>query len=255
MKVEFSNNTNFNNKKLITYKAHPDYKRLAKDYNIKASSFFRRGDFYGSPSREFVDVIKILRSIFVKTNLNKKKMLIAGIGDSQESFSLLAVIKNLINDTTLESALDLHIIDLQSKPKDKKLFEQSYFDLSIPPQYARDSFILDEGWKYGLKVNKRFRVKNEILDFLKQTYNDRKKSHWNSRVQDVVKEMNDEQFDIVSINNTLGYIEDKNIVTDTLNNINRIMVKNGVFITDPYRKCDNLRDSMTEEYKGIYRKL
>ena len=70
-----------------------------------------------------------------------------------------------------------------------------------------------------------------------------------------MKNFNDTQFDIVSINNTLGYIGDKNAVTDTLNHINRILRKDGVFITDPYRKCDNLRTTMVEEYKGIYRKL
>lgn len=257
MKVEFFNNSHFNSKKQISYKAHPDYIRLAKDYNVNASSFFRRGDFYGSPSDEFVDVINILRSIFEKINFPPKRMLIAGIGNSQEPFSLLAVIKSLIKDSPLESALELHIVDLQSKPSDRKLLEQSYFDNPIMalPSYAKGSFIKDDGEKYGLESYKRFRVNDDIFDFLKQTYNNQKKSHWNSRIQDAVKNFNDTQFDIVSINNTLGYIGDKNAVTDTLNHINRILRKDGVFITDPYRKCDNLRTTMVEEYKGIYRKL
>ena len=67
MKINFLCN-GFNNNKQKTFKAHPDYKLLAKDYEIKASSYFRRGGFYGSPSNDFVDVIKILNSIFGQIN-------------------------------------------------------------------------------------------------------------------------------------------------------------------------------------------
>lgn len=255
MKVNFTYNSLCRNRQK-TFKAHPEYKILAKHYEINASSYFRRGGFYGSPSDEFINVVNLFKNIFNK-NFDKKKMFIAGIGDSQEPFSLLAVIKNLINNKSLKDMLDLYIADLQSKPNDKKLFEQSYFDshIVIMPNYAKDSFIDDDGEKYGLKSYKKFRVKDEIFDFLKQTYNNRKKSYWNSRVQDVVAEINDEQFDIVSINNTLGYIKDENVIADTLNNIKRITKKGGVFITDPYNKYDNLRDVMKEECKGIFRKI
>ena len=258
MKVGILSNNYFDkNKKQLTFNAHPDFKLLAKNYDIKASSYFRRGGFYGCPSDEYIDVVRILKNIFNTENSEKKRMLIAGIGDSQEPFSLLAVIKNLIKDKKLKDILDLGIVDLQSKPREKFLFKQSFFDNfdGALPYYAKDSFIEDNGEKYGLKAYKRLRVTDEILDFLKQTYHDSKKSHWNSRVQDVVKVMDDGQYDIVSINNTIGYINDENVVADTLNNIKRIIKKGGVFITDPHYKYIQLRDAMAEEYKGIFRKF
>lgn len=258
MKVNsLSNSYFYRNTKPINFNAHPDYNLLARNYNIKASSYFRRGDVYGSPSAEFLDVVKILNNIFGVEDFKRKRMLIAGIGDSQEPFSLLAVIKNIIKNKPLKDVLDLDIVDIQPKPCDKKLFEQSYFDnyIAALPSYAKDSFIKDDGIKYGLESYKRFRVKDDILDFLKQTYNDSRKSHWDSRVQDVVKVMDNEKYNVVSINNTFLYINDRNVIADTLNNIKRILKMEGVFITDPYYKYDNLRDSMTEKYPGIYRKL
>ncbi len=255
MRIEFIPHI-FNNNKKVTFKAHPEYKKLAQEYEINASSFFRRGRSYGSPSNEFGDVINILNKIFGIKSFDKKNMFIAGIGDSQEPFSLLAVIKFLIKDKPLQDSLNLNIADLQSKPKDKILFEQSYFDCGFPPPYVKNSFIKDCGEKYGLQYYKKYRVTDEIFEFLKQTYNDSKKSYWDTRVQDIAKEMNNEQYDIVSINNTLGYINDQNIIIETLNNIKRIVKRGGIFITDPHCKLydETLKDTMSKEYEGIYKK-
>ena len=256
MKVNLLNTTFSNqNYKQKTFKAHKDFDILAKDYEICASSYFRRGGFYGSPSNDFVDVIKAVNGNFC-LNKNKKNILIAGIGESQEPFSLLAVIKSLTKEKTLKDTVDLNIIDLQSKPEDKKLFEQSYFDCGYQPTYVKDSFIKDNGSKYGLDIWKKYRVNDEIFDFLKQTYQNPNKSHWESRIQEVVKEIPSESFDIISINNTLGYIKDKDTIVDTLNNIMRIMKKDGVFITDMYSRFNYiLKNKMLEIYKGIFKKL
>ena len=85
-------NNNTKTYRPITFKAHPDFEKLVRNYDVTASSFFRRGPYYGSTSEEFVDVEKILSSIFQSLG-EPKTMLIAGIGDSQEPFSYLAVLK------------------------------------------------------------------------------------------------------------------------------------------------------------------
>ena len=266
MKVNFLSNNYCNtdnysekyrsqNKNSVSFKAHPDFDFLAKKYEVKASSYFRRGQIYGSPCDSFADVIRTLNKIFGNNSQEKKKMLIAGIGDSQEPFSLLAVIKYLTKDKPIKDVVDLNIIDLQSKPSNRELFDQSYFDGYYPPDFVKSSFIRDDGKKYGLKTWKRYRVKSEIFQFLKDTYNNPQKSHWDSRVQDVVKDLDSDYYDVVSINNTLGYINNEKDIYDTLDNVKRIAKKDSAFITDPYSKFnDSLADSMTEEYNGIFRK-
>jgi len=255
MKIYSINSTyTKNNAKQKSFNAHPDFYPLAKKYEIKASSYFRRGGFYGSPCDEFIDVVRIIDRIFVKDS-NKRNMLIAGIGDSQEPFSLLAVIKSIIKNKPLNDVVDMNIVDLQSKPKDTKLFEQSYFDCGFPPTYAKNSFLLDSNAIYSSTPWKKFRVKDEIFDFLKQTYNNPKKSHWDSRIQDEVKNMQSESFDIVSINNTLGYINDEKSIVDALHHVMRILKRDGVFITDPYSRFnDVLKTNMSEIFKGIFQK-
>ena len=116
-------NTRYNK---TSFKSHPDFKRLAETHNVLASSFFRRGPFYGSPCEEFKSIIELFSKIF--SPKNKQKMLIAGIGNSQEPFSYLAVIKSLFNDKKIDDLVELHTIDLQSKPETKELFKHSYFE-------------------------------------------------------------------------------------------------------------------------------
>ena len=253
MQVNKITNTNQYNK--LTFKAHPEFKELAKKYNVKASSYFRRGQFYGSPSDEFVDVIYCLRDIFYKKNQFIRNMLIAGIGESQEPFSLLVVIKAMLEKKSIKENLDLKIVDMQSKPTEKKLFSQSYFNCGYEPRYMLSSFIKDSGDKYGLDYYKEYRVNDEIFEFLNDTYKNRKNSYWNSRIQDVIKDIPSETMDIVSINNTLGYIKDENVIKETINHIFRVLKKGGIFITDPYSNFkDVCIDKSKEIYQGIFKK-
>ena len=77
----------------INFQHHPDFVELAKDYNITASNYFRRGCFWGGVSKEFVDVINSLKLFFNPSmNLCDKKinMLIGGIAESQEPYSIFS---------------------------------------------------------------------------------------------------------------------------------------------------------------------
>ena len=252
--VNFNNQASHQTPKKINFKAHPDFINLKRDYEIVASSFFRRGCCYGSPSKNFVDVENCLRQIF--TNLkDKKTMLIAGIGESQEPFSELAVIKDALGKRPLKKSLDLHIIDLQSKPDKKTLFRQSFYNSPFEPDYVPKSFVKDEGLKYGFKAWMHYRVNNEIFKFLKSTYKDSKKSLWDTRLQEAIKEYPKESFDVISINNTIGYIQDDDVIVETMKNIIRILKKGGTFITDPSSDFNEvIKNNVTEIYRGIFMK-
>ena len=80
----------------ISFCAHPDFYSLKKNYDVAASSYFRRGQIYGSPCDEFIDIVHLFGRIFHEPFTKPQKMLIAGIGDSQEVLSYLAVIKSIL---------------------------------------------------------------------------------------------------------------------------------------------------------------
>ena len=107
-----------------------------------------------------------------------QKMLIAGIGNSQEPFSYLAVIKDLFQNKKLTEVLDLHTIDLQSKPKDEKLKLDSFLDFGncSGPEYAKSSFLEDDALKYGGFYFQKYRVIDEIFNYLKSVYENKNKA-------------------------------------------------------------------------------
>lgn len=242
-----------------TFKAHPDFNKLAKKYDIKASSYFRRGPFYGSSDSGFNDIIKVFKEFFSKDLISPIKMLIVGIGDSQEPFSYLAAIKKIIGDKNLKDVLDLHIVDLQSKPNKEQLFKDSYYEFSHEPDFVASSFIYDrkENMKYDI-LDGYYRVNDEIFNFLHSTYKDKTKSFWEARVQDVSKELKSQEYDIISANNILGYIKDKDERIGTTKNFYRILKENGVYITDTFYnnvKEANLQNKYGLIDIGIYKKL
>lgn len=245
------------NNRQVTFKAHPDFDKLSKDYEIKASSYFRRGTAYGSESEEYIDIVEVFEDLFANNTI-PKTMLIAGIGDSQEPFSYLATIKQIIKDRKLKDSLDLRIVDLQSKPTTNKLFENSFFDHTWKPEYARDSFVIDKD-NCGRFYSCHYRVNDEIFNFLNTTYKDKYKSHWDTRVQEDIKNYQSCSFDVISMNNIIPYIIDKGQIEETLKNIHRIIKPNGIFITDPYKHSyfeeAAVRHSFTEIADGIYKKI
>ena len=251
-------NTNYSNyyKKAYnaSFKAHPDFYKLSKNFDVTASSFFRRGQLFGIPSDDFEDIVTLFDDVFQKDT--KQKMLIVGIGESQEPFSYLATIKSLYPDKKLTDMLNLKTVDLQSKPSTQQLFSDSYFEYRYQPDYAPSSFVMDvrRGIKYPSSYS-YYRVNDEIFNFLDDTY--KKNSLWDTRVQDAIKTFPDEEYDVISINNTISYIADKDTRIDTLKNVHRTLKKGGVFITDPYLNFideANLSDSFIKCAKGIYKK-
>lgn len=250
-------NNNTKTYRPITFKAHPDFEKLVRNYDVTASSFFRRGPYYGSTSEEFVDVEKILSSVFQSLG-EPKTMLIAGIGDSQEPFSYLAVIKSLLKDTPLSKVLDLHTVDLQSRPAAKKLRADSFFNSSWEPEFAKSSFVKDDPEKYGAYSYQRYRVTNEIYEYLNSVYNNIRRGIWEARVQDAIKKYPNDSFDVVSINNTLGYIRESDEILSTFQHVYRVLKPEGVFITDPFKlnslERSGILENMTEIFDGIYKK-
>ena len=264
MKIRFntSNNIQTNNRnKNPKFKAHPDFNRLSERYNLTASTYFRRGLGYGGPDRGFVDIIKTFIENFGEKIVEPKKMLIAGIGNSQEPFSYLAVIKDLFQNKNLNEILDLHTVDLQSKPKDEKLKLDSFLDFGncAGPEYAKSSFLEDDALKYGGLYFQKHRVIDEIFNYLKSVYENKNKALWEKRLQESIKDYPNKYFDIVSINNTIPYIEKRCEIEDTLRNVVRVMKDNGIFITDPYKfdyiQTSGILDDLKEVKAGIFKKV
>ena len=242
----------------ISFKAHPDFLKLSQHYELKASSFFRRGAFYGSPSDHYQDIVNVFRQIFSPDSVAPKKMLIAGIGDSQETFSHLATIKDIKKNKPIKDVVDLYTIDLQSKPEPERIHECSFFEHPWEPNYAADSFVT-ENKKYRYGTYPYYRVNDEILNFTQNTYANPKKSQWERSLQEALPEFEPESFDIISINNTLGYIKEDDVRHGVLRNVVKLLKKGGIFITDPFyeprMKKAGVADAFKEIKEGIYQKI
>ena len=245
------------------FKHHPDFIALQnKGAEILASNYFRRGGFYGSASDKFIDVINALRIILQPGLISlfknyKVKMLVGGVGESQEPFSLLATAKDIMGREKISDYLDTYTVDLQSEIHSTTLFKQSFYD-AFSPKFVKSSFVADDGTKYGLKRYKTYRVNDEIYEYLSNVYNNPKKAKWETRIQDALKEYPSDDFEIVSINNTLIYLNSSEEITDAVKNIYRILRSGGIFISDYRLKA--YADIFTPEnsieiYPGIYQKL
>ena len=258
--INLYNQNNFNRsktqKKNVNFAHHPDFVELARKYEITASNYFRRGGYYGCSSEDFVHIINTLKLFFDKNMGNKITMLIGGIAESQEPYSMLAVIKSLIGKKRIKDVLDLYTIDLQSKPDEKILQWQSFYDSRWAPQYVPESFVMEKTINYGYKYQNRYKVKPDIHTYLSSVYNNPQKAKWETRIQEEIKEYPDESFDIISVNNTLIYLIDYKLIMDTVKEIQKKLKPGGVFITDPhitdYQEVFS-PDMCDEIYQGIYK--
>ena len=302
--ISYNSKYNYVNNKKPVFKAHPDFYR----YNSTQSCYFRRGSVLLFQPKGYSEIEELFCRIFKPSENMPKKFLIAGIGNSQEPFSYISSIKGILKDKLLKDNVDLHTIDLQSKPEHNTLKLNAFcdkFDYQTFPKYAKNSFVKDnidrwleiehekrfsnpteEYMQYYLRYrkkwaeleqkgydleniikifkdeerekSKRWRVNNEVFDFVEKTYNNPQKSKWDSRLQDVVSEYSDNYFDVISANNILPYIADIEI-PQTVKNILRVLKPNGYFITDPYEKLLHVKEidssgSMNKINSGIYQK-
>lgn len=244
----------------VTKKAHPDFYEISKyNLSLRASSFFRRGVVLGETSY-FKDVVDVFSTLFNKNTNDKKSILIVGIGRSQEPFSYLASIKELIKDKKLKDVLNLQTVDLQAKPTKNILLSCTHYGgfWGKEPMFAKSSFIKYAQMYGDTVLQTGFRVNDEIFDYLYKTYNNKSKSKWATRIQDDIKNYPDNSFDVLSMNNVLGYIEDDDEYYSTIKNMPRIVKPNGFIITDTI--CENLfqkvgvNKMLTKISDGIFKK-
>lgn len=242
----------------VTKKAHPDFYEISQyNLSLRASSFFRRGVVLGETSY-FKDIIDVFSTLFNKNTNDKKSILIVGIGRSQEPFSYLASIKELIKDKKLKDVLNLQTVDLQAKPTKNILLSCTHYGgfWGKEPMFAKSSFIKYAQMYGDTVLQTGFRVNDEIFDYLYKTYNN--KSKWATRIQDDIKNYPDNSFDVLSMNNVLGYIEDDDEYYSTIKNMPRIVKPNGFIITDTI--CENLFQKvgvdkmLTQISDGIFKK-
>lgn len=244
----------------VTKKAHPDFYEISQyNLSLRASSFFRRGVVLGETSY-FKDIIDVFSTLFNKNTNDKKSILIVGIGRSQEPFSYLASIKELIKDKKLKDVLNLQTVDLQAKPTKNILLSCTHYGgfWGKEPMFAKSSFIKYAQMYGDTVLQTGFRVNDEIFDYLYKTYNNKSKSKWATRIQDDIKNYPDNSFDVLSMNNVLGYIEDDGEYYSTIKNMPRIVKPNGFIITDTI--CENLFQKvgvdkmLTKISDGIFKK-
>lgn len=199
-------------------------------------------------------------TLFNKNTNDKKSILIVGIGRSQEPFSYLASIKELIKDKKLKDVLNLQTVDLQAKPTKNILLSCTHYGgfWGKEPMFAKSSFIKYAQMYCDTVLQTGFRVNDEIFDYLYKTYNNKSKSKWATRIQDDIKNYPDNSFDVLSMNNVLGYIEDDDEYYSTIKNMPRIVKPNGFIITDTI--CENLFQKvgvdkmLTKISAGIFKK-
>lgn len=256
--TQYNNRDKFNSsqkKPNVTFCSRPEYDYFDKNYDVRASNYFRRGQSYGSPAREFIDVINAIK--LVLSTENKPKILIAGVGEAQEPFSFLAVIKSLTKNKALESVVDLNCVDLQPKISNEELDNYAYLDVSLEPIFARTSFEYIENPTY--KDYRNYKVKPDILDYLQEVFNNPEKTKWDTKIEEFSAICPKESYNMVSINNVLMYMKDEPTIKITMGNITEMLKKDGILVTDIYDDCYKKMFSSLENFKnlapGIWQKM
>ena len=73
-----------------SFLSHPDYDFYDRTSNVRASSHFRRGRFYGTPSENYQNIENTLKKVYEQNK--KPKILLVGLGRGEEAFSIVASI-------------------------------------------------------------------------------------------------------------------------------------------------------------------
>ena len=257
-KTEVQKSVNCDNRGLIqnnyylplNFTARTEYNVLKRDYDLRASSHFRRGQWFGSPSDDYKDVEATLKLMY--KNKPKNKMLVVGVGEGQEPFSLAASVYSINWADNLKDVLEMDCVDLGPKLTNTQVEQASKMRWN-DSGYAVDSM---------KKVNEDYRVyyvfQDEICDFVKDSFDSKDKTKWDTSIQEFVETCPDNSYDCVSMNNTLGYIVSNEQTNRVMQRMEDIIRPNGFLITDTYYsgyfKRFNLLSSFDEIFPGIYRK-
>lgn len=224
-----TNNTRLYENRKNLANARPEFKKLLEENSITGpltSGFFRN-----EMGRKYEDVIAAL-----KMSINSEqptKMLIVGVGEAQEPFSYLAVLKDLQQDKSLDEIVDLNCVDIQPQMSNQELRQYACLEKAETPKFALKSF---EQTNEGL-----YKVKENFIEYLQRTFNDKSKTHWNTSVNEYTANCPREKYNLISMNHVLMYIEDKSIKEKIINDVAKIMKPGGIFITD----------TLISEYEGL----
>ena len=244
-------NAGINRAKNVSFTHHPDFENFEKvfeDYYYQTavyrfdpafSTYFRRGNILNKDyDNDFNKVQKAFEDVWMRTD--KPKMLVVGIGRSQEPFSYLTMISELAVDKKLEDCIDMHIVDLQSMPDRETLFKDSFYDRADIPRLGLKGFVYDDrenAYRQSriFPDNKsRYRVNDELFEYLWNTYSNTEKSKWETRIQEAIKEYPKESFDIISINNVIPWIRTQEDRVTVMKDCVDCLKSGGVLVTDPY---------------------
>lgn len=256
-KADIQRSASFDNKDLIknnyylplNFTARTEYNILAKDYAIRASSHFRRGEMFGSACDEYRDVEDTLKLMY--QNKPKNKVLIVGVGKAQEPYSIAASIYSINWMENLKDVLELNCVDLGPKLTDEEVEDAS----KLKKWYNDKYYAVDSMVPIG---NNEYKFQDEICDLIKETFDSEEKTKWDTSIQEFVETCPDDSYDCVSINNTLGYIVSNEQTNKVISRLEKIIRPKGFLITDAHKsgyfKRFNLLSSFEEIYPGIYRK-
>lgn len=233
-------NQNYHSNNSVNFKNHPDFDRLEnKGLPIMMSTYYRY---------DFQKITNIFRGLCMNRN-TPIKLLIAGVADNQEPFSYLTMFRTINRDKPIDEVVDLHIIDLQSKPTSEKLFGDSLISRK-PPVY------IEYGYWYNQHY-KRCRVDDDLFEYLLATYNNPEKSKWETRLQEQIKDYPENYFDVISANSVLHYI-DWNERKPTYDNMCKKTAKDGYIFTceDDTYAHNSTYNNMLQRQRciGIYKK-
>ena len=255
--VLFTKTNNYRKSNNVSFCARPEFDIINnKAQNLRASSFFRRGLCYGAQDAGFKDVVDAIKLILATEK--KPKILVAGIGErAQEPLSILATIKSLKN-RPLKSVVELNCVDLQPKIPNGNLKECAFLDdIKSPPMFAQDCFeyskVPSENGAY------HYKLKPDILKYLKKVFNNKSKTKWDTKIEEFSSVCPEKTYDMVSINNTMGYITDEKAAKSVMENIYRMLKTGGILITDAYDDFYKRTFQCFQNYKriapGIWQKV
>lgn len=237
-------NKSKSDKTIVKFGMHSEFSRLISQGEIRGSNFFRRSTgIYGFQSREFEHVETAIKETL--SRIKRPKILIVGVGSGQEPLSFLAIINSLIKNETLSKRVNLNCVDLQPQINDWRIISCS----GQQALFAEDSFE-----KVAHASGEYLEIKPHILNYLKQVFQNPRKSKWDTQIEDFAAKSPSSSYDMISMNNVLAYIKDSTKRVQVMADLRRMLKNGGTIITDPGAKeyLSNL-NPMKEQAPGIFK--